>query len=72
LQDPKTCKELGKEPNKPYKGTFNIRISPDLHKEAAFFAASRNISLNDFIKTAIRYALSHRDDLNNRMNNGMA
>jgi predicted HicB family RNase H-like nuclease len=67
-----TCKELGKEPNKTYKGTFNIRITTDLHKEAAVFAASRNISLNDFIKTAISYALSHRDDLNNRMNNGMA
>jgi predicted HicB family RNase H-like nuclease len=60
-----TCKELGKEPNKTYKGTFNVRITTDLHKEAAVFAASRNISLNDFVKTAIHYALSHRDDLNN-------
>jgi predicted HicB family RNase H-like nuclease len=67
-----TCKELGKEPNKTYKGTFNVRITTNLHKEAAVFAASRNISLNDFVKTAIRYALSHRHDLNNRMNNDMA
>jgi len=67
-----TCKELGKEPNKTYKGTFNVRITTNLHKEAAVLAASRNISLNDFVKTAIRYALSHRHDLNNRMNNDMA
>jgi predicted HicB family RNase H-like nuclease len=66
-----TCKELGKEPNKTYKGTFNVRITTDLHKEAANFATINNISLNDFVKTAIHYALSHRDDLNNRMNSGM-
>ena len=26
------CKEVGKEPDKEYKGTFNVRISPELHK----------------------------------------
>jgi predicted HicB family RNase H-like nuclease len=55
-----TCKELGKEPNKTYKGTFNVRITTDLHKDAAFFAASHNISLNDFVKTAIHFALIHK------------
>ena len=58
-----TCKELGKEPNKTYKGTFNVRITTDLHKDAAFFAASHNISLNDFVKTAIYYALIHKEDI---------
>ncbi len=58
-----TCKELGKEPNKTYKGTFNIRISVDLHKAAAVYAAKNNISLNDFVKKAIQYALMHKDDL---------
>ena len=59
----KTCHELGKEPNKTYKGTFNVRISTDLHKAAAVYAASNNISLNEFIKTAIDFALRHKDDL---------
>jgi predicted HicB family RNase H-like nuclease len=67
-----TCKELGKEPNKTYKGTFNIRITTDLHKEAAVFAASQNISLNDFVKTAIGYALTHRQDLGKKLRGGMA
>jgi predicted HicB family RNase H-like nuclease len=58
-----TCKELGKEPNKTYKGTFNVRITTDQHKEAAFFAASHNISLNDFVKTAIYYALICKEDI---------
>jgi predicted HicB family RNase H-like nuclease len=59
-----TCKELGKEPNKTYKGTFNVRIPTELHKSAAVFASVHNISLNDFVKTAINYALSHKEDVN--------
>ena len=58
-----TCAELGKGPNKTYKGTFNVRISTDLHKAAAVYAASNNISLNEFVKAAIHYALLHKDDL---------
>jgi predicted HicB family RNase H-like nuclease len=66
-----TCKELGKEPNKTYKGTFNVRITTDLHKEAANFAAIHNISLNDFVKTAISYALLHKEDVNKRISPGI-
>jgi predicted HicB family RNase H-like nuclease len=62
-----TCEELGKEPDKTYKGTFNVRVPTDLHKAAAVFAAINNISLNDFVKTAINYALLHKEDLNRRI-----
>ena len=62
-----TCKEIGKEPNKTYKGSFNVRIPTSLHKEAAVFASTLNVSLNDFIKTAIDYALQHKDDVNKRI-----
>lgn len=58
-----TCRALGKEPDKTYKGTFNVRIPTDLHKEAATFAALNNVSLNDFVKTAIHYALRHKNDV---------
>ncbi len=59
-----SCKEIGKEPNKTYKGTFNIRIGADLHRDAALFAAINNISLNDFVRTAIDYALMNKDGMN--------
>ena len=62
-----TCEELGKEPNKTYKGSFNVRISTDLHKAAAIFASLHNISLNDFVKTAIDYALQNKDEVNKRI-----
>lgn len=65
-----TCEQLGKEPNKTYKGTFNVRIPTDLHKEASVYAAINNISLNDFVKTAINYALLHKKDLQKSLGMG--
>ena len=47
------CKKAGKEPQKSYKGSFNIRISPELHKTAAAIAGKKGISLNTFVEKAI-------------------
>ena len=47
------CREAGKEPQKSYKGSFNIRISPELHKTAAAIANSEGISLNAFVERSI-------------------
>jgi len=47
------CREIGKEPQKSYKGSFNVRISPELHKEAAAIANRKGISLNAFVEKAI-------------------
>lgn len=47
------CKEVGKIPEKEYKGTFNIRISPELHKKLAFYALRDGCSLNAEVEKAI-------------------
>ena len=47
------CQALAKEPNKPFSGKFNLRISPDLHMKAATQAALNGISLNSFVEQAI-------------------
>ena len=47
------CEEVGKEPQKTYKGSFNVRISPELHKEAVMLASRKGISLNAFVEQAI-------------------
>ena len=51
------CAEKGKDPEKPFKGSFNIRIGSDLHEKAALAAASRKQSLNQFVAAAIAAAL---------------
>ena len=48
------CAAWGDEPEKPYKGSFNIRIESDLHQQAALTASSRGMTLNSFVEEAIR------------------
>lgn len=47
------CKERGTEPERAYKGTFNIRISPELHKSAAIYAYEHKTSLNSVVENAL-------------------
>jgi predicted HicB family RNase H-like nuclease len=48
------CKKEGLLPEKPYKGSFNVRISPDLHQKAALLAQEEKMSLNSFVAESIR------------------
>lgn len=47
------CKTIEKEPDKEFKGTFNVRISPETHRRAALEAAKRNMTLNQYVMKAI-------------------
>jgi predicted HicB family RNase H-like nuclease len=53
-----TCSKLNKEPEKTYKGSFNVSIPPDLHRQAALYSKMKNISLNDFVRQAIDSTLA--------------
>lgn len=53
------CRELGKEPERAYKGSFNVRISPNLHKKLAIYSAKQRVSLNDSVEQAIKYYLDN-------------
>jgi len=55
------CKAMGKEPEKTFKGNFNVRIKPELHKLAAYEATVRGISLNDFVEASIASGLGYAD-----------
>jgi predicted HicB family RNase H-like nuclease len=52
------CREEGVEPEKPYSGKFNLRLSPELHKETAMAAKKLKISINNFVEKAITDELS--------------
>ena len=47
------CKECGKEPQQQYKGSFNVRISPELHRRASLYAQEKNISLNSLVEQSV-------------------
>ena len=48
------CSEKGIEPEKVYRGNFNVRVSPELHKSLVVFSASRGQTLNSAVEEAIR------------------
>lgn len=50
--------EAGKKPAlKSMKGSFNVRISPELHQKAAMVSSKQGISLNQFVQKAIESTL---------------
>ena len=51
------CAHQGKEPERAYKGSFNVRISPELHKQAVVAAMAHNMTLNSFVESSIAQAL---------------
>lgn len=55
------CKKIGKEPDKEFKGSFNVRITRELHKQAALEAARQKITLNQYVLNAI-YKSIHQQD----------
>ena len=48
------CKADGIQPEKSYKGSFNVRITPDLHRKVSLCAACKGISLNAAVEAAIQ------------------
>jgi predicted HicB family RNase H-like nuclease len=47
------CKETGKPLQKSYKGSFNVRIAPELHKKAVQKSLILGISLNKLVQRAL-------------------
>lgn len=43
------CKEKNIVPEQPFKGSFNVRVGRDLHRQIALEAARRGVSLNSLI-----------------------
>jgi predicted HicB family RNase H-like nuclease len=43
------CAERGEEPEKPFSGTFTVRIPPELHRAIAVQARLSNQSLNSWL-----------------------
>ena len=45
---------------KVFKGSFNVRISPELHKKLVVRAASRQMTLNSYVEQALANCVAER------------
>lgn len=48
------CEERNVQPETPYKGSFNIRINPELHRMVAIYAMENGKSLNAAVEEALK------------------
>lgn len=55
------CDQIGKQPDKEFKGSFNIRITPELHKKVALEAAKQKITLNQYVSNAIEKSFEKKE-----------
>jgi predicted HicB family RNase H-like nuclease len=79
------CKEEGRTPDKPFKGSLNIRIPSELHRTLAIRAEQQHKSLNSVIaeqlasamgilpgiRTALLASIDLANDLANRKSESM-
>ncbi|TDQ08149.1 type II toxin-antitoxin system HicB family antitoxin [Pedobacter metabolipauper] len=56
-----TCAELGKKPDKLYKGSFNVRVPEKLHYDSALLAQKKGTNLNEVVKAALSYLVMHEE-----------
>ncbi|MFY0468294.1 type II toxin-antitoxin system HicB family antitoxin, partial [Enterobacter cloacae complex sp. YD24/O97A9] len=54
-----SCVEDGKEPDTPFKGVFNVRLDPELHRRVAEMAMEEDLSLNAFVNKALEKEVSN-------------
>ena len=55
-----TCKAVGKEPQRPFRGAFNVRVPRPLHRSAAVRAVVEQTSLNEVVVRALEAYLADR------------
>ena len=54
------CIERNEKPERPYSGTFTVRVPPELHRDAALQARLRNKSLNSWVAELLAEAVPER------------
>ena len=55
----KDCEAENIAPEKSYKGSFNVRLTPELHKRIAISAKMRGITLNRYVFETLNESVSH-------------
>jgi predicted HicB family RNase H-like nuclease len=54
------CIEKKVSPEKPFKGSFNIRMTPTIHKRAFIKAREKGLSLNKYIEIVVEKSLGKK------------
>src|SRR5688500_634061 len=56
-----SCVQLGDQPDVPCKGTFNVRVGSERHRDVAIAARAQGLGLNEFVCSALDAALGEKN-----------
>ncbi len=56
------CADVGKDPERPYRGEFLVRTTPEIHRAVATAAEAEGVSLNSWVETTISAITTQRRD----------
>ena len=53
--------QIGKNPYKEFRGTFNVGLSPEIHRKAALAAKMQKMTLNQYIAKAVESSFENNE-----------
>ena len=62
-----SCQDIGKNPDKPCGGVFNVRVSPELHRQAILRSFADDLSLNEVVVRALNSFLNPTSNVNHNV-----
>ena len=54
------CAEAGKDPERPYRGEFLVRTTPELHRAVSIAAESAGMSMNAWVEALLADSVRDR------------
>lgn len=54
------CERKGRAPQKPFSGSFNVRMAPEIHQRIAMQAARDGVSLNKWVTNTLASAVTQQ------------
>lgn len=55
------CAAVGRRLARAFKGNFNVRLGPDLHKQMAVWAMANDMTLNAAVEKAVREFIERQE-----------
>ncbi len=53
------CEAQGRKPEKMFKGSFNIRIKPEIHRQISIMAAEKDVNVNKFVSDILEASVKN-------------
>src|SRR5690606_34960259 len=53
--------EIGKETNKTFKGSFNVRVNKRVHQKLFMLAAKKGMSLNQLVNKSLNFTVDNEE-----------